>query len=159
MDAHSLIHHVYSPTGCSPKWHMGREAAEGRPVPNSSVSVYLRLQEATEQLLKVNVQWGMCKYEAWDWERDLKTETEWGTHTHTEGRMSQRIRGNRLMSDRRRGAGKIIIPDRVRWIEPPISVTATCLNLNRGVFCLRRDKSLNLDLKVSSWTETALAKL
>ena len=33
-----------------------REAAEGRSGPDSSVSVYLRLWEATQQLLKVNIQ-------------------------------------------------------------------------------------------------------
>lgn len=32
------------------------KAAEGRSGPDSSVYVYLRLQEATQQLLKVNIQ-------------------------------------------------------------------------------------------------------
>lgn len=96
------------------------EAAEGRSGPDSSVYVYLRQQEATQQLLKVNIQWGVCEYGGCEWERDLKTDRE----REREMMMSQRIRGNEIGSDIHRGRESIITPTGVRRVEGPSSVSS-----------------------------------
>ena len=96
------MHQAHSPAGCGPNWHTGGGgAAEGKSGPDSSVSVYLRLQEATQQLLKVNIQWGMCENGARDRRWDVKTDrTREGERERERERDGKRERGDESENQR-----------------------------------------------------------